>query len=118
MAANGIGGIEAIVERDVVVGQDRFGEPVYGTPEREVVGPVLIDPGTSQRMEAARPDGVEIAFTIHFPKTFSGDLRGARIILPQPYAGVYEVDGDPYPYMEQNCPDDWYMEVQVVKTYG
>lgn len=101
-------------------GTDRFGEPIPGTPTQTQVDNVLIVPGPSQNLDATRPDGVTIAFTLHFPKTYSGNLRGCNVALYGEYAGEYRVVGICYPYQKENCPPDvpWYMEAEVEACYG
>lgn len=99
---------------------DRFGEPVPGTPTEQIVDNVLIVPGSSRNLDATRPDGVTVAFTLHFPKTYSGDLRGCSVVLDGEYAGEYQVVGMAYSYQKENCPPGlpWYMEVEVGVVYG
>lgn len=97
---------------------DRFNEPVPGEPIATTVGNVLVAPGATESLEATRPDGVTVALTLHFPKSFSGDLRGCNVVLTGEHAGTYRVIGDPKPYMTQNTPTDWHMPVEVEVCYG
>lgn len=96
---------------------DRFNEPVYGLTGAEVDN-VVIQRGDSQGLTATRPDGSKVDFTLHFPKTFEGDLRGAEIILYGEFAGRYKVVGEPYPYQIENTPTPWRMPVEVVAIHG
>lgn len=84
----------------------------------QAVDNVLIVPGASADMEAGRPEGVTVAFTLHFPKTFSGTLEGALVDLPAPYGGTYRVIGNPAPYMAANTPTAWHMPVEVEDAHG
>ena len=97
---------------------DRFGEPIEGTPIETVVDNVLVAPGATQDLEASREDGVTVALTLHFPKTFTGDLRGCSVVLTGQHAGTYRVIGNPEPYMDVNTPTDWHMPVEVEVCYG
>lgn len=99
-------------------GVDRLNNPIYGTPTQTVVDNVLVVPGATQDLEAARPDGVTVALTLHFPKTFAGDLRGCEVVLTGEHAGTYRVIGEPKPYMMQNTPTDWHMPVEVEACHG
>ena len=99
-------------------GTDRLGEPIKTTPTETDVGNVLIVPGATSDLDATRPNGVNVAFTLYFPKTFEGDLRGCEVELSGEYAGTYRVIGEPYPYMYENTPTDWFMAVEVEACHG
>lgn len=104
-----------IVERRTKIGVDDLNDPIYETTSTEVSN-VLVCPGsTSNVIESIRPDGVEVAYTLHFPKTFSGSLRGCRISVRDEW---YSVIGDPKPYMLENCPTEWCMPVEVGVVNG
>lgn len=115
-----IKGRSVTVLTPAVASTDRFGEPVYGEPTSQIVDNVLIVPGATADLDATRPDGVTVAFTLHFPKTYSGNLRGCSVVLDGEYAGTYRVIGEAYPYPIENCPDKipWYMPVEVEVCYG
>jgi len=97
--------------------KDRFGNPII-TTTKTTVNNVLIVPGETEDLEASRPEGVMVAYTLHFPKTFSGSLEGCSVELPAPWTGTYNVIGSPTPYMIENCPTPWYMPVEVEKAHG
>ena len=96
---------------------DRFGNEQYVFTE-SAVDDVLVDPGASESLAASRPEGVRVAFTLHFPKSFVGSLEGCEIVLPSPWAGVYRVVGNPGRYIDANTPTRWNMAVEVEKAYG
>ena len=97
---------------------DRFGEPVYGEPVAQIVDNVLVVPGATADLEASRPDGVTVALTLHFPKTFNGDMRGCSVVLTGQFAGTYRVIGEPKLYQDENTPTQWHMPVEVEVVYG
>lgn len=99
-------------------GYDRFGEPMPTTPTETTVDNVLVSPGATNDLEAARPDGVTVALTLHFPKSFTGDLRGCEVVLTGQHAGTYRVIGEPMPYMDENTPTAWHMPVEVEACHG
>ncbi|ACV22572.1 Uncharacterised protein [Slackia heliotrinireducens] len=97
---------------------DRLGNHVEAYAPPEPVTGVLVAPGATADMDAGRPEGVRVALTLHFPKTWSGDLRGAKVTLGGPWAGTYRVVGEPHPYMDENCPTPWNMPVEVERHDG
>ena len=97
---------------------DRFGEPIFVEPTKTVVDNVLVSPGATEDLEATRPDGVTVAYTLHFPKSFCSPLRGCIVELPAPWAGTYRVIGDPHPYIDANTPTKWHMPVEIEAVYG
>lgn len=95
---------------------DRLGNEVDGEPEREQVENVLVAPGPTADMEASRPDGVTVALTLHFPKTYTASLEGCSVELPEPWEGTYHVIGNPMPYMRS--PGQWNRPVEVEMAHG
>lgn len=102
------------VIRDQVT-YDDLGEPTYGEPEREQVSDVLVQPGSTADLDATRPNGVEVAFTLHFPKTYAKSLQACRVEVREK---SYEVVGDPQPYTASNTPGDWNLPVEVKRVDG
>jgi len=98
--------------------RDRLGNPVRGFDDGTAVDGLLVAPGSTEDLEASRPDGVTVDLTVHFPKTWTASLRGCEIELQAPYAGRYRVIGDPHPYMDGNTPTTWHMPVEVVRADG
>ena len=98
-------------------GTDRFNNVVYGLTGADV-SDVLVVPGATDFLEASRPEGVQVAYTLHFPKTFSGSLEGCSVELHDPYSGTYKVVGDPKPYMVENTPTRWNMPVEIEAAHG
>ena len=96
---------------------DRFGNATY-TEATEDVADVLVSPGATDELDASRPEGVHVAYTLHFPKTFTGSLEGCDVILPAPWAGRYRVIGGPGPYVDENTPTRWHMPVEVEAARG
>ena len=96
--------------------EDEFGDMINGDPVEVVVHDVLMHPGTTDDLLASnRPDGDTSIVTFHFPKTFTGSLRGAHIIHGD---RIYSVIGDPIPFMAENTPTRWHMTVRAEVTDG
>lgn len=113
-----ITGVEIRVLRPEEVEYDRFGNETYSEETAESVQNVLIVPGATDNLEASRPQGVSISYTLHFPKTYNKSLRGCKVVLPKPWDGTYKVVGDPKPYMDGNTPTKWHMPVEVEVAHG
>lgn len=118
-------GISVTVLRPSVATVDRFGNEVPGEPTRETVADVLIEPGATSDLEASRPEGVVVAYTLHFPKTFTASLEGCMVELTEGWhngsyirGGTYRVIGAPSPYMTANTPTRWNMPVEVETAHG
>lgn len=108
-------GETVVVAYPETVGVDDLGAEVREVREVEV-GNVLVCPGaTSDLSDSARPDGVRVAYTLHFPKAFTGSLRGCKVAVRGEWLNVV---GDPKPYALESCPTDWCMPVEVSSTHG
>jgi len=121
-----VNGTDISVELRDRSARDGFGNDVEAYAAPQTVGNVLVAPGACAELDASRPEGVRVAYTLHFPKGWSGDLRGARVALEAaPSASDatwdpprYRVVGDPRPYMDENCPTPWHMPVEVEAVDG
>ena len=96
---------------------DRFGNATY-TYSSKTVDNVLVAPGATRDLEAARPEGVTVAYTLHFPKSYTDSLEGCIITLPSPWAGDYRVIGDPRCYIDADTPTPWHTPVEVEAAHG
>ena len=80
------------------------------------VANVLVAPGSTSDVQASdRPDGTIAAYTLGFPKTFSGSLRGAVVEIR---GRDWRVIGDPQPNQMENCPTQWWLTAQVEAIDG
>lgn len=96
-------------------GTDPFGAPIE-SETIEKVGNVLVQPGASSDVvESNRPIGVSVNYTLHFPKTFDGDLEGAKVNVR---GNWYDVIGRPDHYTLENTPTKWWMTVEVGAVNG
>jgi hypothetical protein len=82
---------------------------------------VLVQPGSGQdNKESVRPDGVEILYTLMFPKLFvygvSAEIfRDATVIVRDQ---ACKVVGSPDYFAAENCPTDWAISVDVRRVEG
>lgn len=106
---------ETVVVVSLETEYDELGEPVSVKETREMVENVVVAPGATADLDETRPEGVSVAFTLCFPKTYSGDLRGRSVEV----RGIeYKVIGDPQRYTAENTPGDWNLTVEVTRVDG
>ncbi|WP_200799684.1 hypothetical protein [Olsenella urininfantis] len=94
---------------------DELGEPTYGEATREEVSNVVVAPGATADLDASRPEGVTVAYTLCFPKTFTGELKGRSVEVR---GEALQVVGDPQRYTDANTPTPWNLTVEVTRTDG
>lgn len=84
----------------------------YLTP---VDTPVTVSVGSTTALDNTRPEGVRVALTLHFLKSWdtSINLRGAKVTLEDEYAGTYRVIGNPHPHQVEDSPTPYLMGVEV-----
>lgn len=88
-------------------------EPTYDEPVD--VANVVVVPSTEGESDHLRPDGVRVAYTLHFPRGYARSLRGAKVTVR---GDECRVIGDPRPYTEANVRGPWTMPVQVGRSDG
>lgn len=105
---------ESVVVFLPVIVKDELGE-VTDSSWEEVDADVLVCSGSTSDLDATRPEGDRVVFTLHFPKAWTRALRGARV---QVRDEMYKVSGDPQGYTVSNCPTNFNMPVEVVRVDG
>lgn len=95
--------------------RDELGEPAGSTEERTEVQNVVVAPGPTADLDAARPEGVTVAYTLCFPKSFDGELRGCSVLVR---GAEYPVVGSPQRYTPENTPGGWNLTAEVSRTDG
>ena len=104
-----------LVEK-VKTGVDPGGDAVWATTETPVDNVLVADGAQDNLSGSTRPDGITVAKTLYFPRTWSyHSLRGASVRID---TVDYEVIGDPRPYDGGMKPTAWNMAVKVKDTRG
>ena len=95
---------------------DSFGAS-SSTITQEHVDNVLITDGTgSNSTDSTRPDGITVAKTLYFPRSWEyKSLRGCQIRID---GQDHTVIGDPRPYKGGITPTQWNLSVPVKDTRG
>lgn len=95
---------------------DAHGNDVF-TTTTTTVDDVLVAPGPRGDLPFVdRPEGTVVAYSLHFPKAFTGNLRGALLTV-RGESGL-RVIGDPRPFTLENTPTRWHMPVEVERADG
>ena len=110
-------GVTVTVHRPTETGRDRFNNVVYGMTG-ETIDNVLYYRGASEDLEAARPEGMTIDYTLSLPNTYTGSLEGCSITLPNPPGGTYDVIGEVVYLIPENTPTDWNGVVSIGRAHG
>lgn len=98
-------------------GTDDAGDTIWADDEPQQVDDVLVIPGaTTDSTEATRPDGVTVAATLLFPRTFP--FRSLRNASVQVRGTAYRVIGDPIPINGGITPTRWNLSVEVERGEG
>ncbi len=105
---------QVVVIRPAEAGRDLMNAPVYEWADEEPVA-VVVAPGATDDLGVSRPEGVSVALTLHFPKSYTASLRGCRVRVRE---AVYSVVGDPQPYASENTPGLYNRPVEVEATHG
>ena len=106
---------ESVTVRTPTVGYDEHMEEVVTWDEATVANVVVTPGATSDVLDSTRPDGTRVAFTLGFPKSFTGSLRGCRVVVR---GTEYAVVGDPQPLTPGNVPGPWNYTAEVEAVDG
>lgn len=108
-------GETVIVEELGEAAGDPYGKPIHTVFESEVPN-VLVAPGaTRDVIESNRTDGARVAYTLYFPKSYTGSLEGKRVNVRGEWLDVI---GSPRRYDPATTPTAWNMVVEVAKVDG
>jgi len=118
-----LGAIPSVISGEMVtvfayaeVGRDDMNTPIYAWAPEQTVGNVLVGPSSTDDLDGStRPEGVEVVLALHWPKTYTGSLRGK---LVEVRGTQYAVVGDPQPYTAANTPGAWNRPCYLTLTEG
>ena len=75
---------ESVTVTTPVVDFDSLGEPIERGSVNTAIEGVVVCPGATSELDASRPDGTEVAYTLCFPKSFTASLKGCRVNVRGP----------------------------------
>lgn len=113
-------GVDVLVRAPSRGAVDELGNPARSFGDPETVGDVLVMAGaTSDSQESNRPDGVGVAYTLTFPASYAGSLRGCEVKVPGDDSW-YGIAGDPRPTPagQLGRPLRWNRTAEAVRSDG
>lgn len=93
------------------VGVDELGNPIREKVPENVDGVLVAVGPQGEPSETNRPDGVTVAYTLYFPKTFTGEVDNCGCVVRGHYC---EFTGHSDRYTQS--PNPWNMKCEV--KYG
>jgi hypothetical protein len=96
-------------------GTDPGGDAIWTTTETPVDNVLVANGSQTLSTDSIRPDGIEVACTLYFPRSFSGSLRGGIVKVR---GHEYRVLGDPLPYDGGMTPTQWNLVVECERGDG
>ena len=94
-------------------GVDAFDRPVYNETPVEVKN-VLVGQPTAEDIPATLDlTGRKAVYVLAIPKGDAHEWENCRVVLPEPFAGTYQVIGIPTAGIEANIPLAWNKKVLV-----
>lgn len=96
---------------------DPFGRPAaeYDWDGSDTAENVLVAPGPTADLDATRPEGAQVAYSLYFPKSYAEPLKGCRVEVA---GGEFEVVGDPRAYPAHLTPGEWNRVAEVRRVDG
>lgn len=96
-------------------GVDAHGNALYESKRVEVEDVLVCPRPPREAPEDNRPNGAVVAFTLHFPKSYDGDLYGKSVEVR---GRTCRVLGRPMRYASGNVPGRWNMAVEAEAVDG
>lgn len=95
---------------------DPFGNPTYTNSEENVDNVLVAQGSQSNSTDSTRPDGVQVAFTLYFPRSWAfKSLKNATVLID---GNPYKVLGNPRPYDGGLTPTAWNLKVECSESEG
>lgn len=94
-------------------GTDPFNQPVYTETEISVDGVLVGEPSTNDVTNAYTTYGAKLAYTLGIPKGDENDWTDTKVILPEPFTGIYHTVGIATAGIEDNIPLRWNKKVNL-----
>lgn len=100
------------------VGTDAFNQPVFEEIMTDVPDVLVGEPSSPDIVNALTLYGAKVAYTLGIPKGDTHNWEGTKVVLPEPFAGVYHTVGVPTAGIEANVPTRWNKKVHLERYEG
>lgn len=94
-------------------GTDDFGRPVYDELPEKVENVLVGQPNSDEITSSTNLYGKRVSYVLAIPKGDKHVWENHKVVLPEPFAGTYQVIGYPTAGIEENIPLAWNKKVMV-----
>ena len=98
-------------------GTDAFNRPIYEETPESVENVLVGQPSSEEIKSTLELTGKKAVYILAIPKGDAHKWENQRVVLPEPFAGTYQVIGFPTAGIEANIPLSWNKKV-MVERYG
>ncbi|MBQ8970995.1 MAG: hypothetical protein IJ073_06775 [Lachnospiraceae bacterium] len=97
----------------VETGKDWANCPVYEETAEKIENVLVGEPSTEDITDTLNLYGKHVSYILAIPKGDTHNWTDTKVILPEPFAGVYRTIGFPTAGIEENIPGPWNKKVKV-----
>ena len=108
-----IRGIEIQLLQKTITGYDWANQPIFSLEWVTVDNVLVGEPTTDDITQALDLYGKRIAYVMAIPKGDTHDWVNTKVMLPEPFAGVFHTVGIPTAGIEENIPLQWNKKVKI-----
>ena len=112
-----IQGITIILVEQVQTGVDDFNCAVYEDRPVEVDNVLVAPASSAEILDVLNLTGRKAVYTLAIQKGDAHSWEGCKVILPEPFAGTYQVIQIPLAGIESMIPLAWNKKI-IVEKYG
>lgn len=98
-------------------GTDAFNRPIYEEMAEDIENVLVGQPSSDEIKSTLELKGKKVSYVLAIPKGDTHEWENKLVILPEPFAGTYQVIGFPTAGIEANIPLSWNKKV-MVERYG
>lgn len=108
-----IKGIKIQLIKQTKTGEDDFGAEIFEDETIEVDNVLVGEPTSDDITNSINLYGKRISYVLAIPKGDTNVWTDTKVILPEPFKGIYSTVGEPTAGIEENIPLQWNKKVRV-----